>query len=146
MRNLTESQSATIASIRAEFDAMPEPQRSGAYTALAAIAVVKWPELAEHLRQHPLGKAAIAAGLAITLAGCPQADILAGNPSPAQVEAERRVEAGLAPVFNPWVETVEQVAEPETVEPETVEPEPPPCVEVFRVTRCIDGQAVDWSM
>lgn len=69
-------------------------------------------------------RAALALALALAVAGCPQADILAGKKSEAQMHHERLSLAGV-PVVNPWHE-------------------PEPCVEIHRVTRCVDGVAEDW--
>jgi len=85
-----------------------------------------------------VGKAATVMLLALPLAGCPQADILAGKPSPYKAAHEQRM-ALVTPV-------VASVEEP-VIEPE---PEPvftPECTPVFRVSRCDEtGKSVPWSM
>ena len=43
MSGLTQSQIDTVKSVKNEFDAMPEPQRTAAYAVLAMIAKMKWP-------------------------------------------------------------------------------------------------------
>lgn len=77
--------------------------------------------------------------LALPLAGCPQADILSGKPSPYKAAHEQRM-ALVTPV-------VASAADP--IEPEPVaipKPEPECTADVFRVSRCIDGKEIPWSM
>ena len=78
--------------------------------------------------------------LALPLAGCPALDIIEGKPSPYKAAHEQRM-ALVTPVV---ASVAEPVIEPVAfVEPE---PAPEPCQEVFRVTRCVDGVAQNWSM
>lgn len=68
------------------------------------------------------------------LAGCDLMRILEGKPSDAQIEYERREQAGEPQIENPWIEPVKLVADVPAQAPE-----PEPCREIFRQTVCRDG-------
>ena len=89
-----------------------------------------------------VGKAAAVMLMALALAGCPQADILSGKPSPYKAAHEQRV-ALVTPVVAS-VADVSETPEIEHIEAVMLTPEPQCTDNVFRVYRCNGGEMFDW--